>query len=246
MKGSISKDRFDAVLFDLDGVLTSTARIHAETWKTMFDEYLSERAARTGETFRPFIIASDYPAYADGRPRFDGVREFLKSRGIELPEGDPGDPPGAETVCGLGNRKNELVLRKLDQGGVEAYPGSVRLVKKLREAGIRTAVVSASHNAEAVLAAAGIGDLFELRVDGNDQDREGFPGKPEPDPFLTAARRLGVEPGRAVVVEDALAGVKAGKAGGFGLVIGVDRHGEPEALSKAGADLVVSDLEELL
>jgi len=243
---SITPERFDAALFDLDGVLTSTAKIHAACWKSMFDDFLQRRAKTTHAAFRPFEIGTDYKAYVDGKPRYDGVRSFLASRDIQLPEGDPHDPPGAETVCGLGNRKDELVKEAIRGGAVEAYPGSIVLVRALRARGVRTAVVSASNNCADVLRAAGILDLFDTRVDGLVATALRLPGKPAPDTFLEAARRLGTTPPRAVVVEDALAGVEAGRAGGFGLVIGVDREGGGEALRNHGADVVVSDLLELL
>jgi beta-phosphoglucomutase family hydrolase len=243
---SITPDRFDAVLFDLDGVLTSTAKIHSSCWKTMFDEFLRHRAAERKEPFQPFDIDTDYKPYVDGKLRYEGVKSFLASRDIALAEGTPEDPPTADTVCGLGNRKDELVKAAIDQGEVESYPGSVELVRWLREQGIRTAVVSSSNNCENVLRAAGILDLFEVRVDGLVAHKLGLPGKPAPDTFLEAARMLGVSPARAVVVEDALAGVQAGRAGGFGLVIGVDREGSGDALRTAGADIVVTDLAELL
>jgi alpha,alpha-trehalase len=246
MKNPITRERFDAVLFDLDGVLTATAKLHAASWKKMFDACLKDRAAKTGEPFRPFEIATDYVRYVDGKPRFDGVRDFMRSRGIELPDGSPDDPPEKETVCGLGNRKNILILEMLAAGDVDAFEGSVALVRHLRAEGIRTAVVSASHNAQAVLEAAGIADLFEARIDGIVADRDGLAGKPAPDPFLAAARLMNVEPARAVVVEDAISGVQAGRAGRFGLVIGVDRHDDAESLRTNGADLVVQDLGELL
>jgi beta-phosphoglucomutase family hydrolase len=242
----ITPDRFDAVLFDLDGVLTSTAKIHSRCWKTMFDAFLSRRAAEGKEPFRPFEIETDYKQYVDGKPRYEGVRSFLASRHISLPEGTPGDPPTAETVCGLGNRKDELVKAAIDRGEVDPYPGSVALVRRLREQGIRTAVVSSSNNCEQVLRAAGILDLFEARVDGLVASQLRLPGKPAPDTFLKAAQLLGVRPARAVVVEDALAGVAAGRAGGFGLVVGVDREGGGDALRAHGADVVVTDLGELL
>lgn len=249
MSGSeseLTRDRFDAVLFDLDGVLTDTARLHAAAWKRMFDAYLSERAERTGEPFRPFDIGADYAAYVDGKPRFDGVRDFLGGRGIALPEGATDDPPNRETVCGLGNRKNELVNETMASEGVEAYPGSVALVRELRAQGIKTAVVTSSGNCDAVLAAAGIADLFDTRVDGNDLGELGLAGKPAPDAFLEAARRVGVDAKRAVVVEDAISGVQAGSAGGFGLVIGVARKDDAQALAENGADVVVNDLAECL
>lgn len=239
-------DRFDAVLFDLDGVLTATAKLHATCWKKMFDEYLLERAATTGETFQPFEIATDYKRYVDGKLRYDGVRAFLDSRGIDLPWGNPEDPPNRATICGLGNRKNELIQDFLASGAVEVFESSVAVVRQLRGAGIRTAVVSASKNCQAILEAAGIVDLFDVRVDGVVAARLQLSGKPAPDTFLEGARQIGVEPERAMVVEDAISGVQAGRAGGFGLVIGVDRKGDPEALRNNGADVVVTDLGELL
>jgi alpha,alpha-trehalase len=245
-ESELTRDRFDAVLFDLDGVLTDTARLHAAAWKQMFDEYLAERAQRTGESLRLFDIGSDYIEYVDGKPRFDGVRDFLGSRGIELPEGAADDPPSRETVCGLGNRKNELVNATMASQGVEAYPGSVALVRTLRAQGMKTAVVTSSGNCDTVLAAAGIADLFDARVDGNDLGELGLAGKPAPDAFLEAARRLGVDAKRAVVVEDAISGVQAGRAGRFGLVLGVARKDNAQALADNGADLVVNDLAEAL
>jgi beta-phosphoglucomutase family hydrolase len=234
--------RFDAVLFDLDGVITATASVHATAWKQMFDEFLAAHAERTGTAFVPFDIEDDYKPYVDGRPRYDGVATFLKSRQIDLPRGEPSDDPNQLTVCGLGNRKNALIQEVLAQDGVEVFEGSVKLVFWLHQQVIRQAIVSSSKNAKAVLEAAGIIDLFEVRVDGVVAAQKKLPGKPRPDTFLEAARMLGVEPLRAVVVEDALAGVKAGVNGSFGLVIGVDREGEPEALKEAGADIVVDDL----
>ncbi len=235
-----------ACLFDLDGVLTRTAKVHAAAWKEMFDEFLKGRAARTGKPLVAFDSGHDYDAYVDGKPRYDGVRSFLESRGIELPEGVAGDPPGAETICGLGNRKNEVVLGLIDRDGVEPYPGSVRYVRAAREAGLRCAVVSSSANCAAVLEAAGIRDLFDERVDAIVSQREGLKGKPAPDTFLFAARALGFEPVEAAVFEDALAGVEAGRAGKFGLVVGVDRVGQADELRKHGADVVVADLAELI
>lgn len=242
----IARDRFDAVLFDLDGVLTATARLHAACWKAMFDEYLQRRAVDTGAPFRDFEIATDYRQYVDGKLRYDGVRSFLQSRGIDLPFGDPSDPPDRETVCGLGNRKNELIGELLETDGVDIYDESVAWVRQLRRDGFATAVVSASKNCSRVLQAAEIDDLFDARIDGVVAGELGLAGKPAPDTFLEGARRLGVEPARAVVVEDAVSGVEAGRAGRFGLVIGVDRTGHPEALREGGADLVVADLGELL
>lgn len=241
----IARDRFDAVLFDLDGVLTATARLHAACWKRMFDEYLQRRAADTGEPFREFSIATDYRRYVDGKLRYDGVASFLRSRGIDLPHGGPDDPPDLETVCGLGNRKNELIGELLETDGVDVYDASVAWVRELRREGFATAVVSASKNCERVLRAAGIDDLFEVRIDGVVAGELGLAGKPAPDTFLEGARRLGVEPKRSVVVEDAVSGVEAGRAGGFGMVVGVDRTGNREALRAGGADLVVADLGEL-
>jgi beta-phosphoglucomutase family hydrolase len=243
---SITPGHFDAVLFDLDGVLTSTAKIHSRCWKTMFDDFLSRRAAEGKEPFRPFDLETDYKLYVDGRPRYEGVRSFLASRNISLSEGTPKDLPTADTVCGLGNCKDALVKAAIDRGEVEPYPGSVALVRWLREQGIRTAVVSSSNNCEEVLRAAGILDLFETRVDGLVAGELHLQGKPAPDTFLKAAQMLGVSPARAVVVEDALAGVQAGRAGGFGLVVGVDREGGGDALRAHGADVVVTDLAELL
>jgi beta-phosphoglucomutase family hydrolase len=234
-----------ACLFDLDGVLTPTALVHAKAWKRTFDAYLRKRAGRTGEPFEPFDSAADYERYVDGKPRYDGVRSFLASRGIELPEGTPADPPGAETVCGLGNRKDELVVDLLRQG-VEPYPGSVRYVRAVRDAGLHRAVVSASVHCREVLEAAGIADLCEVRIDGIVAAERRLKGKPAPDTFLAAAEALGVPPAAAAVFEDALAGVEAGRAGRFGFVVGVDRVGQAEALREHGADVVVSDLAELL
>jgi beta-phosphoglucomutase family hydrolase len=235
-----------ACLFDLDGVLTQTAKVHAAAWKEMFDAFLRERAAKAGEPFRPFDPVADYDEYVDGKPRYDGVRSFLAARSIELPEGEESDPPGVETVTGLGNRKNELVLHMIREQGVEAYEGSVRYVRAAREAGLHRAVVSSSSNCRELLAAAGIEDLFEERIDGLVAERDQLKGKPAPDTFLAGARALGVGPGQAAVFEDALAGVAAGRAGGFVCVVGVDRVGQADELREHGADLVVSDLAELL
>src|SRR5919198_2965885 len=233
-------------LFDLDGVLTKTAEVHAAAWKEMFDAYLRERAATTGKEFVPFDPVADYDDYVDGKPRYEGVQSFLASRGIELPRGEPSDPPEAQTVDGLGNRKNEIVLRLIREQGVEAYEGSVRYVRAARDAGLRRAVVSSSTNCRDVLHAAGIEDLFEERIDGVVAEREHLKGKPAPDTFLAGARAVGVEPAEAAVFEDALAGVAAGRAGSFGFVVGVDRVGQADALREHGADVVVRDLAELL
>jgi beta-phosphoglucomutase family hydrolase len=235
-----------ACLFDLDGVLTQTATVHAAAWKEMFDAWLREHAGAAGETFRPFDIATDYPRYVDGKLRQDGVRSFLASRDIELPEGEAEDPPDADTVHGLGNRKNQLVGEIIRTRGVEVYEGSVRFVEVVRDAGYRRAVVSASRNCEAVLTAAGIEDLFEIRIDGNVAAERDLPGKPAPDTFLAAAAELGIEPAACAVFEDAVAGIEAGRAGEFGWVVGVDRVGQAEALRDGGADVVVGDLAELL
>lgn len=242
----IPRAKFDAVLFDLDGVLTDTAKIHAASWKKMFDDFLARWSLEGGRPLRPFDIATDYRRYVDGKLRYDGVRSFLESRGISLPYGDPRDPPNRETICGLGNRKDEMVQKALRSRGVEVYESSVAFVRHLRSRGIKTAVVSASSHCEAILEAAGIVDLFEERVDGEVASRLGLAGKPAPDTFLKAAELLGVEPGRTVVVEDAISGVQAGHRGGFGLVIGINRKGDAEALEENGADLVVDDLDELL
>lgn len=235
-----------ACLFDLDGVLTQTARVHAAAWQEMFDEYLRGGERERGEQFVAFDPARDYDEYVDGKPRYDGVRSFLASRGIELPRGTPDDPPGTETIDGLGNRKNEIVLKLIHDDGVQPYEGSVRYVKAAREAGLRRVVVSSSTNCRDVLSAAGILDLFEDIVDGHVTEREGLKGKPAPDTFLAGAKVVGVEPAAAAVFEDALAGVQAGHAGGFGIVVGVDRVGQAEALRSHGADIVVEDLAELL
>jgi beta-phosphoglucomutase family hydrolase len=236
----------DACLFDLDGVLTQTARIHAAAWKAMFDAFLEERSERTGDPFVPFDPVVDYDEFVDGKPRYDGVRSFLASRGIELPEGRETDPSGLATMRSLGDSKNDLVLELIEREGVEPYAGSVRFVHAARAAGLRLAVVSSSRNCRAVLAAARIADLFAVRIDEVVAEREHLRGKPAPDTFLAAAKALGVAPPQAAVFEDALAGVTAGRAGGFGLVVGVDRVGQAEALREHGADLVVSDLAELL
>ena len=235
-----------ACLFDLDGVLTQTSHVHARAWKEMFDALLRERPDRTGGQFVPFDPVADYAQYVDGKPRYDGVRSFLASRGIELPEGHPSDPPSAETVYGLGNRKNELVLSLLRRDGVQVYDGSVRYVRGVRDAGLHRAVVSASANTREVLQAARIEDLFEVRIDGIVAAERHLRGKPAPDPFFAAADELHVPAMKAAVFEDALAGVEAGRAGHFGFVVGVDRENQRDALLKHGADVVVDDLAELL
>jgi beta-phosphoglucomutase family hydrolase len=239
-------DQVTACLFDLDGVLTRTAVVHDAAWAQVFDDFLRSRASETGTAFVPFDRDEDYNLYVDGRPRADGVRTFLASRGITLPEGSPDDPPSALTVHGLGNRKNVVLLDVIHREGVQAYDGSVRYLHAARDAGLRRAVVSASANCADVLRAAGIADLLEIRVDGVVAAAQGLRGKPEPDTFLAAARLLGVEPERAAVFEDAVAGVQAGRAGGFGAVIGVDRVDHADELRAGGASIVVKDLSELL
>jgi beta-phosphoglucomutase family hydrolase len=236
----------EACLFDLDGVLTQTAKVHAAAWKSMFDEFLKAWSERHGEPFVPFDKVRDYDEYVDGKPRYDGVRSFLQSRGIELPQGTPADPPAAETVDGLGNRKNELVQKLIQEHGVEPYEGSVKYVRAVIDAGLKRAVVSSSTNTRDVLRAAGIDGLFHEIVDGVVADRDHLKGKPAPDTYLAGARAVGVEPGQAAVFEDALAGVAAGRAGGFGFVVGVDRVGQSDELRTHGADVVVKDLSELL
>ncbi|MFJ9683319.1 HAD family hydrolase [Streptomyces sp. NPDC101194] len=232
-----------ACLFDMDGVLTKTSVVHDAAWKETFDAFLRRRE---GPGFRPFDAVADYDEYVDGRPRADGVRAFLASRGIELPEGSDDDPPELHTVHGLGNRKNALLLEKLRTEGAEAYPGSVRYVEAVRAAGLSTAVVSSSANAQDVLTSAGIQALFDVRIDGVVAAERRLPGKPHPDTYLGAAHDLGVEPGAAAVFEDALAGMDAGRSGRFGYVVGIDRAGQADALREHGADLVVRDLAELL
>jgi beta-phosphoglucomutase family hydrolase len=238
-------DQVRGCLFDLDGVLTQTATVHAAAWKEMFDAYLRSRARATGERFVPFGDA-DYDEYVDGKRRADGVRSFLQSRGIELPEGAPDDPPDRETVAGLGSRKNEIVLRLIRERGVAPYDGSIRYVKAAVGVGLRRAVVSSSTNCRDVLRAASIEELFEARIDGVVAEREHLRGKPAPDTFLAGARKLGLSASEAAVFEDALAGVAAGRAGEFGFVVGVDRVGQAEQLRDHGADVVVEDLADLL
>jgi beta-phosphoglucomutase family hydrolase len=235
-----------ACLFDLDGVLTDTASVHAAAWKQMFDDYLRSRAERDGTPFHPFDVKDDYGPYVDGRPRLDGTRGFLSSRGIELPEGSPDDAPDTETLWGLSTRKNDLVQEKIRTVGVDVYPGSVRYLHAVKEAGLFAACVSSSANAEQVLQVAGLSAFIDHRVDGVVAKQRGLAGKPAPDTFLAAAADLGVAKEEAVVFEDALAGVASGRAGGFGYVVGVDRVGHADALREHGADVVVQDLAELL
>ncbi len=236
----------DAVLYDLDGVLTDTASLHALAWKRTFDEFLERWSTAHDHPFMPFRIDPDYYQWVDGKPRLQGVSSFLESRRIVLPDGDVDDPRDADTIHALAARKNEFFNQLLTDRGVDVFEGSVRFVDAMAEAGIRAAIVSSSRNAGHVLDVVGLSDRFEDRVDGEVATELGLEGKPAPDTFLEAARRLGVEPERAVVVEDAAAGVEAGRLGGFGLVIGIDRDGDEQRLLDAGADVVVSDLAELL
>ncbi len=233
---------FDAVVFDMDGVVTKTAAVHATAWKRLFDDYMEKRSRRTREDWRPFDTAVDYRQYVDGKPRYDGVRSFLASRNIVIPEGTPDDAADADTVCGLGNRKNGYFLEELKRHGVGVFESTIRLVRILQGIGLGTAIISASRNVPLVLGAGGVGDLFPVCVDGTDAAKMGLPGKPDPAVFVEAASRLGVSVGRTVVVEDARAGVEAGHRGGFGLVLGIDRTGDADALLAAGADAIVSDL----
>lgn len=235
-----------ATLFDLDGVLTDTASVHRKAWKAMFDAYLGARAEHTGERFVPFDIGEDYRLYVDGKKREDGIRSFLESRGITLPEGQPEDDASAETVHGLGNRKNELFHQTLRSEGVEVFDGSRRYLEAVAAAGLGVAVVSSSANTREVLEVTGLARYIQVRVDGVTMREENLPGKPAPDSFLRAARLLDVSPDQAAVFEDALAGVAAGRAGRFALVIGIDRLDHAEQLRRNGADIVVADLAELL
>ena len=239
-------DGVSACLFDMDGVVTQTAVVHAAAWKEMFDEFLRARAESTGTQFIPFDPHAEYDAYVDGKPRLDGTRSFLESRGIELPEGTPNDPPGTPTLYGLSNQKNNLVLAKIAAGGVQAYPGSITYIRSVKDKGISTAIVSASANTIQVLKAADIENLFDVRIDGAIAKQRGLRGKPAPDTFLAAAEALRKSAKQAAVFEDAQAGVAAGRAGGFALVVGVDRVGQAQALLEHGADIVVKDLADLL
>ena len=246
MEKRIPRERFDAVLFDMDGVLTATAEVHARAWKQMFDAYLQKRATRRDEPFRPFELGTDYLLHVDGKPRQDGVHDFLSSRGIHLPAGSPDDPPEAETEWGLGNRKNQMVHEVIRMEGVRAFPGTVRLLDRLQDEGIRVAVVTSSSNADLTLRAAGLAGRFDAQVDGNVAIALDLPGKPAPDTYLEAARRLEVPPDRCVVIEDAISGVQAGQRGGFGLVVGVARETSPDELLRNGAHVAVADPGELL
>jgi beta-phosphoglucomutase family hydrolase len=241
---TVTPDKFDAVLFDLDGVITATAKIHAAAWKQAFDEFLKKRAGN--QQFQPFDQLTDYEDYVDGKPRFDGAQSFLESRRIEVPGGSPDDPPDRETVWGIANRKTDLFDEALKKDKVEVFQGTVAWIRHLRHAGIKTAVVSSSSHCKAILQNAALSDLFDARMDGDIAKRLNLRGKPAPDTFLKAAEMVDVAAQRAVVVEDALAGVEAGKNGAFGLVIGVDRKHDADALREHGADIVVSDLEEML
>ena len=236
---------FDAIIFDLDGVVTDTAKVHATAWKELFDTYLKLREQRDKEPFTPFDIGSDYLTYVDGKPRYDGVQSFLESRNIHIPRGKPSDKPEKETVCGLGNQKNERFGEILERDGVEIFHTTVNLIKDLRAQGIKTSIVSSSKNCQAVLKIAGLESLFDNRVDGGVSESLGLKGKPDPDIFIKSADLLGVTPSRAGIVEDAISGVEAGRKGKFGLVIGVDRHGDPNSLTDNGADTVVGDLGEI-
>ena len=239
-------DSISACLFDLDGVLTRTATVHAAAWKQMFDEFLRAHAESNGTAFVPFDLHADYDTYVDGKPRLDGTRDFLRARGIDLPEGQDDDPPGVATVRGLSNRKNELVVEKIRTEGVEVFEGSVDYVRRVRAAGLKTAVVSSSANTRDVLACTQMTDLFDVVVDGVVARDRKLPGKPAPDTFLEGARELGATASSSAVFEDAQAGVAAGRAGRFGFVVGVDRVGQAAALRAGGADVVVTDLSELL
>jgi beta-phosphoglucomutase family hydrolase len=241
---AVRGDRLDAVIFDMDGVVTDTASTHCRAWKVVFDDYLRARATGRGEPFGEFT-EEDYLQFVDGKPRYDGVRSFLSSRGIELPEGDRSDAPGTASVCALGNLKDEIFERSVREAGVVPFASTVRMLRALRSTGIKTALISSSRHARAIIGSAHVSDLFDVIVDGVDSASAGLAGKPDPAIFLEASRRLGVPPPRAAVVEDALAGVEAGHRGGFALVVGVNRTGQADALSAGGADVVVTDLDEL-
>ena len=241
---TLSRDSFDAVLFDLDGVITATARVHSAAWKKLFDAYLTKVAERDGAPFREFD-GEDYRLFVDGKPRYEGIRSFLESRGIHLPFGTPEDSEDQETVCGLGNQKNRFFNEALKSDGVDVFQTSVDLIHALKATGMLTAVVTSSKNCSTVLDAAGLGGVFDLQFDGNDAARDNIAGKPKPDTYVEAARRLGATPRRSVVIEDAISGVQAGRAGNFGLVVGVDRTDDAQGLRDNGADVVVEDLAEL-
>jgi beta-phosphoglucomutase family hydrolase len=238
--------RFNAALFDLDGVVTKTAAVHARAWQHLFNDYLRADSIRTGRPFRPFDIEYDYRQYVDGKPRYEGVKSFLDSRGIALSWGAPDDGPEEQTIYGLGNKKDGYFDTYLRETGVEVYPGTVQFLRMVRDRGMKTAVVSSSNHAQQVIEAAGLTPLFDTRIDGHETQRLHLRGKPAPDTFLEAARRLEVDPKQTMVIEDAQAGVEAGRNGGFGLVIGLDRRNQAEALRQHGADIVAADLAELL
>jgi len=239
-------DAITACLFDMDGVITQTASVHDAAWKEMFDEFLRSWSAEHNQPFVPFDPVDDYDQYVDGKPRLEGTRSFLESRGIELPQGTEEDKSGDPTIWGLSNKKNDLILEVLARDGVKVYEGSQRYLDAVRKAGLKTAIVSSSANTEAVLKAGGVADLFDVRVDALVADARHLHGKPAPDTFLEAAKMLGVPAANATVFEDALAGVAAGRAGNFGFVVGVDRVGQADQLRAHGADAVVKDLAELL
>jgi beta-phosphoglucomutase family hydrolase len=241
---TINRGDFDAAIFDLDGVLTDTARVHAGAWKEVFDSFLQRWAQQHGLAFQPFDIEADYLAYVDGRPRYDGVRSFLASRGINLPEGSEHDPEDANTGHALGERKTRLFRQALQQG-IDPEPGAESLLKKLRQMGVGIAVASSSKNCSAILSAAGFDHLIDARVDGVDADELGLPGKPDPALFLEAARRLRAQPSRTILFEDALAGVEAGRRAGFGSVVGIDRGRQSKALRERGADIVIQGLQDV-
>jgi len=241
---TINRGDFDAAIFDLDGVLTDTARVHAAAWKEVFDSFLQRWAQQHGLAFQPFDIEADYLAYVDGRPRYDGVRSFLASRGINLPEGSEHDPEGANTVHALGERKTRLFRQALQQG-IDLEPGAESLLKKLRQMGVGIALASSSKNCSAILSAGGFDHLIDARVDGVDADELGLPGKPDPALFLEAARRLRAQPSRTILFEDALAGVEAGRRAGFGSVVGIDRGRQSKALRERGADIVIQGLQDV-
>lgn len=243
---TIDLDRLDGFLMDLDGVITRTAAVHAKAWKQLFDTLLQNRAQQTGQAMQPFDLKTDYTTYVDGKPRHDGIRSFLASRGIDLPEGCPSDAPGYETIYALGHVKQACFLRLIEDEGVEVYASSVAFIRRLQQCGLQVALVTSSKNSVATLRAAGIDALFDAMVDGNDREQLGLKGKPDPATFLEAAKRLSVPAARAAVVEDSIAGVQAGQAGHFAYVIGVDRARQAEQLKRNGADLVVQDLSEIV
>lgn len=241
----MSRYSFDAVIFDLDGVITKTALIHAQSWKSVFDEYLRLREKRNNEPFREFTHESDYLTYVDGKPRYDGVKSFLESRGIKIPFGEPSDPPDKETVCGIGNKKNARFLEVIKANGAEVYSSTIAFIKELKKSGIRTGIISSSKNCRYILESLGIEDLFQTRVDGEVSAKLGIKGKPESDVFVTAAHNLGAVPANSVAVEDAISGVQAGRNGGFGLVIGLARKDNEAALIENGADVAMEDISEI-